>query len=86
MVGQARRRHEIFHHVIEAAAVHLPGLALDPIGQAVARLEAQIEMDEIERATDPADRRNDVNPAQNRANRLGDHDVHGKASNERPAS
>jgi hypothetical protein len=33
--------------VIEAAAVHLPGVALDALRQAGAQLEAKIEMDEV---------------------------------------
>jgi hypothetical protein len=49
--------------VIEAAAVDLPGFAAGPFGQALALLQAQVQVDEIERAADPGDPRDDVKPA-----------------------
>ena len=48
LIGHACGRDQIFHHVIEAAAVHLPGVTLHAIGQAGAGLETEIEVDEIE--------------------------------------
>jgi hypothetical protein len=47
-VGQLRRRDQIFDDPVEAAAMHLPRLALDAIGQIRPGPEAEVEMDEIE--------------------------------------
>jgi hypothetical protein len=40
----------------------LPGFAGGALGQAVARLQAEIEMDEIEGRADPGDSRDHVEP------------------------
>src|SRR3546814_3903205 len=61
-VRQARRRHQVLHHVVEAAAVHLPGLAAGAFGQAGALFQAEVEGDEVEGAADPGDAGNDVQP------------------------
>src|SRR5205814_5047187 len=63
-------------HVVEAAAMHLPGLAVRPFWPAGRRLEAEIEVDEIERAADPGDAGDDVQPAQAGAQRFCKDDVH----------
>ncbi len=73
LVRHAGRSDQILHHVIEAAAVHLPRVALDALGQAGAGLEAEIEMDEVERAADPGDAGNDVQPTDDEARPLGEH-------------
>ncbi len=57
------RRDHVFLHVVEAAAVHLPGLAADTFGQAGALLQGQVEMHEIEGRADPGDSRDHVQPA-----------------------
>src|SRR3546814_8453425 len=61
-VRQARRRHQVLHHVVEAAAVHLPGLAAGAFGQAGALFQAEVEGDEVEGAADPCDAGNAVQP------------------------
>ena len=64
--GHARRCHQVFDHVVEAAAVHLPGLAVGLGREALARFQAVVEVDEIERGADPADAGDHVQPAQER--------------------
>jgi hypothetical protein len=61
-----------FEDVVEAAAVDLPRLAIDAIGQSLARLQTEIEVDEIERAADPADGRDHVEPAKDQAGPFGE--------------
>ena len=63
LVRHLRRRHQVFHHVVEAAAMDLPCLALDAGGQPGPRPQAEVEMDEIERAADPGDAGDDMQPA-----------------------
>jgi hypothetical protein len=46
-IRHAGRRDEILHHVIEPAAVDLPGIALHALGLIGSRFETEIEMDEI---------------------------------------
>src|SRR3546814_6976577 len=53
---------QVLHHVVEAAAVHLPGLAAGAFGQAGALFQAEVEGDEVEGAADPGDAGNDVQP------------------------
>ncbi len=78
LVRHPRGRHQVLHHVIETAAVHLPGIALDPLRQSRPALEAEIEVDEVERAADPADAGNDVQPPQDQAQPFGQHGFHGR--------
>jgi xanthine/CO dehydrogenase XdhC/CoxF family maturation factor len=50
-VRHLRRRDQVFHHVIETVAADLPLVALDAGGQPGARLQAEIEVDEVKRST-----------------------------------
>ena len=63
LVRHARRRDQIFHHVVETAAMHLPGLAMGAIGQLLSRLQAQVKRDEVERGSDPGDAGDNMKPA-----------------------
>ena len=72
LVGHLGRRHQVFEDVVEAAAVDLPGFAMDPLGQFLARFQAEIEVDEIERAADPTHGRDHVEPAEDQAGPFGD--------------
>jgi len=76
LIGHAGGGYQIFYHVIEAAAVYLPGIALYARGQPGSRLEAQIEMDEIERAADPGDARDDMQPPHDQVQPLRQRGVH----------
>jgi hypothetical protein len=58
--------------------VHLPGFALDAGRQAVARLQAEIEVDEILRRADPGDAGDDVQPAYGGAQPLGQNEIQGE--------
>src|SRR3546814_10888675 len=66
-------RHQVLHHVVEAAAVHLPGLAAGAFGQAGALFQAEVEGDEVEGAADPGDAGNDVQPTHRQFRRSEEH-------------
>ena len=76
LVGHAGGGDQILHHVVEAAAMDLPGLALDSRGQGQVRFQAQVKVDEVERAADPGDAGNHMEPAKHDAQPFGEHDVH----------
>ena len=63
LVRHAGRRDQVFHHVVEAAAMHLPGLAMRAVGQLLAGLQAEVERDEVERGPDPGDAGDNMKPA-----------------------
>ncbi|MCY1509178.1 hypothetical protein D9M68_435110 [compost metagenome] len=48
MLRHRGRRHQVFLDVVEAAAMHLPLLAIGADRQVVALREAEVERDEIE--------------------------------------
>ena len=48
MFRHVRRRDHVFLDVIEAAAMHLPFLAVHPLRQALMAAQPQIKRDEIE--------------------------------------
>jgi hypothetical protein len=63
--------------VIETvAAEDLPLVALDAGGQPGARLQAEIEVDEVKRTSDPRDAGNNMQPAQNGAHGFGENKLH----------
>ena len=62
-VWHARRRDQIFHHVVETTAMHLPGLAMGVVGQLLSRLQAKVERDEVERGSNPGNAGNNMKPA-----------------------
>ena len=53
--GSSARRDQVLLHAVEAAAVHLPGLAADARRQAARSAQAGVQMDEVERRADPGD-------------------------------
>ena len=56
----------------------LPGLAAGPLGQARPLLQAGIEVDEVERAADPGDAGDDVQPAHGHAQPFPQDRLHGR--------
>ena len=75
--GEMLRRDEILAHLVEAAAMHLPGRGAFA-GRDVRRpLQRRVEMDEEERRADPGHRRDDVEPAQQQAPPFPDEALHG---------
>ena len=46
--------------------MHLPRFAISVLGQALALLQAVVEMNEVERGADPADGGDEMQPAQER--------------------
>jgi hypothetical protein len=74
--GKLRRRDGEFLDVIETAAVHLPGRAVDARAFALLGIEPVIERHEIERGADPADAHDHVEPAQQQVHPFAEEDVH----------
>src|SRR5262249_55165163 len=70
------RRDQVFLDMIEAAAVDLPGGAIDALVHVLAFTKAQIERDEIERRTDPADPDHEVGPAEGEVQPVDDEGGH----------
>ena len=62
--------------MIETVAADLPLVALDAGGQLGARLQAEIEVDEVKRTSDPRDAGNNMQPAQNGARGFGENKLH----------
>jgi hypothetical protein len=75
-VRHLRRRHQVFHHVVKAAAMDLPFVALDAGRQPGPRPQAQIQVDEIKRAANPRDSRDDMQPAEDGACRFSEYQLH----------
>ena len=59
-VRHARWRHQIFHHIVEPAPMHLPDLTMRLFGQCLAGLQAQIQRDEVEGRANPGNSSNDM--------------------------
>src|SRR5262249_39605096 len=72
LIRHAGRSDEILDHVIEAAAVDLPGVALNALRQTRSRPEAEDGMDERKRAADPSEASDDVQPPDDEARPLGE--------------
>ena len=62
--------------MIETVAADLPLVALDAGGQPGARLQAEIEVAEVKRTSDPRDAGNNMQPAQNGARGFGENKLH----------
>jgi hypothetical protein len=73
---QLRRRDGEFLDVIEPAAVHLPGGAVDALAFALLGVEPVVERHEVERGADPADAHDHVEPAQQQVHPFAEEDVH----------
>src|SRR5262249_36833809 len=76
LIRHAGGSDEILHHMVEATAVDLPGITLDPRRQTRTRLETEIAMDEIKRTADPSDASDDVQPPHDEARPFGEHRNH----------
>jgi hypothetical protein len=71
MLGELRRRREILLHMVEAAAVDLPGLAGDACRKTLALPQREIQGNEIEGRADPGDAGDHVAPAQEHVRPVG---------------
>src|SRR5205085_5858568 len=74
--GKLRRRNREFFDVIEPAAVHLPGRAMDARVFTFLGVESIVERHEVERGADPADAHDHVEPAQQQVHPFAEEDVH----------
>ncbi|MBN9011377.1 MAG: urate hydroxylase PuuD, partial [Rhizobiales bacterium] len=73
---QGGRRDQVFLHVVEAAAVDLPGGAIDAFGHGLALAQPEVEGDEIKRGADPADAHHEMGPADQEVQPVGDEGGH----------
>ena len=71
LVGHRLRRDQIFDDPVEAAAMDLPGAALDAVRKVTSRLQAEIEVNEIERAADPCHGSHDMQPSKDQTSPVG---------------
>ena len=77
VLGERGGSREIFLHVVEAAAVDFPCLAAHAFGQALTRLQREVERHEIEGRADPGDAGDHVAPADREVQPVGDERLQG---------